>query len=562
MHIGELLRQDVPLSDEQLKQALAVQNDTGKRLGEVLVSLGFCSQQSIQSALAAQAGIPLVTISESDLDPRAISLVPAELAFRHQFLPMSVDDSSIRVAVADPFNLLADDDIRMVTNLDVELVLADPEDIRRLVEEHYMRRMIADTAEEEVQVLDDSADESGDLERMAKEATVVKLVNLVLRQAVQERASDVHVEPFEKGMRVRYRIDGILHEVSSPPRRIQSAMTSRLKIMANLDIAERRLPQDGRIKTRIAGREVDIRVSTIPTLYGESVVLRLLDRTAMNYTLSQIGLLPRTRNRIDRLIGIPHGMVLATGPTGSGKTTTLYACLQAAYSPEKKILTIEDPIEYQLDGVNQIQVHPKIGLTFANGLRHILRQDPDVIMVGEIRDSETAKIAIHSALTGHLVFSTLHTNDAASAVTRLLEMNVEPYLVASSVEAAIAQRLVRLICPNCKEQRTDVDEVLSKIDSNGLAFPPESELYAGRGCDQCKQTGYKGRTGIYELLVMDDDVRALVLDHAPARVIRDAACRRGMRTLARDGWEKVLLGATTVEEVVRVTRQDEGETPE
>ncbi|OFX15667.1 MAG: type II secretion system protein GspE, partial [Armatimonadetes bacterium RBG_16_58_9] len=398
MHIGELLRQDVPLSDEQLQQALAVQNDTGQRLGDVLVSLGFCSQQTLQSALAAQAGIPLVTISESDLDPRAISLVPAELAFRHQFLPMSCDDSSIRVAVADPFNLLAADDIRMVTNLDVEFVLANPEDIRRLVEEHYMRRMIADTAEEEVQILDDSADEGGDLERMAKEATVVKLVNLVLRQAVQERASDVHVEPFEKGMRVRYRIDGILHEISSPPKRIQSAIISRLKIMANLDIAERRLPQDGRIKTRIAGREIDIRVSTIPTLYGESVVLRLLDRTAMNYTLSRIGLLPRTRKRIDRLIGIPHGMILATGPTGSGKTTTLYACLQAAYSPEKKILTIEDPIEYQLDGVNQIQVHPKIGLTFANGLRHILRQDPDVIMVGEIRDSETAEIAIHSAL--------------------------------------------------------------------------------------------------------------------------------------------------------------------
>ena len=562
MHIGELLREGVPLSEEQLQQALAVQNDTGQRLGEVVVGLGFCSQQSVQSALAAQAGIPLVTLSESDLDPQAISLVPAELAFRHQFLPLSVHDSSIRVAVADPLNLAAADDIRMVTNLSVELVLANPEDIRRLVEEHYTRRMIADTGDEEVQVLDDSADEIGDLERMAKEATVIKLVNLILRQAVRERASDVHVEPFEKGTQVRYRIDGILHEVSSPPQRLQSAIISRLKIMANLDIAERRLPQDGRIKTRIAGREIDIRVSTVPTLYGESVVLRLLDRTAMSYTLEQIGLLPRTLRRVEKLIGIPHGMILATGPTGSGKTTTLYASLQAAYSSEKKILTIEDPIEYQLDGINQIQVHPRIGLTFANGLRHILRQDPDIIMVGEIRDSETAEIAIHSALTGHLVFSTLHTNDAASAVTRLLEMNVEPYLVASSVEAVLAQRLVRLICPNCKEPRTGVEEVLSKIEGNGVDIPREPKLCAGRGCDQCKHTGYKGRTGIYELLVMDDAIRPLVLDQAPARLIRDAACRQGMYALARDGWEKVLQGATTIEEVVRVTRQDEGETPE
>ena len=384
-------------------------------------------------ALAREACLPLVHLSERDIDPRVIALIPTELAFRHQVLPLSATAISLRVAIADPFNTAAADDIRLVTGRDVALVLAPPDEIKRFVEEHYTRRMIADTAEDDVQVLDDNSDEIGDLETMAREATVVKLVNLLLRQAVQERASDVHVEPFERDLKVRYRIDGILHEAPPTPKRLQSAIISRLKIMSNLDIAERRKPQDGRIKTRIAGREIDIRVSTVPTLYGESVVLRLLDRSAMNYTLTDIGMLPSMFRRIEQIISMPHGMILATGPTGSGKTTTLYASLRAAYSSEKKILTIEDPIEYQLNGVNQIQVHPQIGLTFATGLRHILRQDPDIIMVGEIRDPETAEIAVNSALTGHLVFSTLHTNDAASAVTRLLEMNVETYLVASSV---------------------------------------------------------------------------------------------------------------------------------
>ena len=333
------------------------------------------------------------------------------------------------------FNVAAADDIRMAPLLAVELVFARPQEIRRLVEEHYMRRMMADTADEEVQILDDSSDEIGALERMAKEATVVKLVNLMLRQAAQERASDIHVEPFENGMKVRYRIDGRLHEVSSPPRRLQAAITSRLKIMANMDIAERRLPQDNRIKSKIAGREIDIRVSTVPTLYGESVALRLLDRSAMNYQLDNIGLSSRDLSRLDKLISLQSGMALATGPTGSGKTTTLYAALQKAYSPEKKILTIEDPVEYQLDGINQIQAHPKIGLTFASGLRHILRQDPDVIMVGEIRDPETAEIAIHSAP---------------------------------------AQRLARLICPNCKEAGADAQEALATLGVNGGGAAAES----------------------------------------------------------------------------------------
>ena len=327
--------------------------------------------------------------------------------------------------------------------------------------------------------------------------------------------------------------------------------------MANLDIAERRKPQDGRIKTRIAGREIDIRVSTVPTLYGESVVLRLLDRSAMNYGMAEIGMLTGTLHTMERLITLPHGMILATGPTGSGKTTSLYSALRAAYSTEKKILTIEDPIEYQLDGVNQIQVHPQIGLSFANGLRSILRQDPDIIMVGEIRDAETAEIAVHSALTGHLVFSTLHTNDAASAVTRLLEMGIEPYLVSSSLEAVIAQRLVRTICPMCKEPRRDMAALREKFAGSDFMPAQDAVLYIGRGCEQCKQSGYRGRTGIYELLVMDNMLRPLVMQRAPATTIRATACQQGMHTLREDGWHKVLQGTTTVEEVLRVTRMEE-----
>ncbi len=545
------------LSHEQWRTAQAMQTATGQSLDEILIELGFCTQETALAAVAERAGLPLVELVERELDARVIALIPTELAFRHQALPLSATPTSLRVAIADPFNTTAADDIRLVTGRDVELVYANPLDVRRLVEEHYTRRMIADTADDDVQVLDENSDDIGDLETMAREATVVKLVNLILRQAVQERASDVHVEPFEKGMQVRYRIDGILHEVPSPPKRLQAAIISRLKIMASLDIAERRKPQDGRIKTRIAGREIDIRVSTVPTLYGESVVLRLLDRSAMNYGLPDIGMLPDTYRKIEQIITLPHGMVLATGPTGSGKTTTLYASLTAAYSTEKKILTIEDPIEYQLHGVNQIQVHPQIGLTFSAGLRSILRQDPDIIMVGEIRDGETAEIAVHSALTGHLVFSTLHTNDAASAVTRLLEMGIEPYLVASSVEAVVAQRLVRTICPNCKAPRPDMDTQRLELADSEFPLGDSDLLYMGRGCEQCKHSGYRGRTGIYELLVMDNAIRPLIMDRAPAAVIRAIACQHGMRTLREDGWRKVLLGVTTLEEVVRVTRQDD-----
>jgi general secretion pathway protein E/type IV pilus assembly protein PilB len=562
MNVAQPQHEPACLTDEQLQQVIAIHRDIGQPLADVLVSMGFCSESQALELIARQAGVPFVTIRERDLDPEAIALIPSGLAYRHHILPLSVDDHTIRVAVTDPFNVAVSDDIRMVTGRTADVVFANPQEIQRLVEEHYMRRMIADTTDEEVEILDDSSEELGDLERMAREATVIKFVNLILRQAVQDHASDVHVEPFEKTLRVRYRIDGVLHEISSPPKRLQPAVISRLKIMAGLDIAERRLPQDGRIKTKIVGREVDIRISTIPTLYGESVVLRLLDRSGMSYALETIGMLPDTIAQMDRCIKIPHGMILVTGPTGSGKSTTLYASLLKAYSPEKKVITIEDPVEYQFDGINQIQVHAKIGLTFAAGLRHILRHDPDIIMVGEIRDLETAEIAVHSALTGHLVFSTLHTNNAAGAITRLLEMGIEPYLVTSSVEALVAQRLVRTICLNCKEEYQATISDLSKIGGNGNGhgnghgMQPRT-LYRGRGCDRCKHTGYKGRTAIFEMLPVDDAIRTLVLDRAPATAITDTACRHGMRTLREDGWLKVLQGVTTVDEVVRVTQEDE-----
>lgn len=544
------------MSEEQLAHVLSIHRDTGQAVADLLVSLGFCTESQVLPLIARHAGVPFVQIRERDLDPDAIALIPPDLAYKHHILPLSADASTIRVAVTNPFNVSIADDIRMVTGRSAEIVFANPEEIQRLVEEHYMRRMMADTTEDDIEILDESSEELGDLERMAREATVIKFVNLFLRQAVQEHASDVHVEPFEKDMRVRYRIDGVLHEMSSPPKKLQAAVISRLKIMASLDIAERRLPQDGRIKTKIAGREVDIRISTIPTLYGESVVLRLLDRSAMNYSMESIGMLPDTMKMMEKAISLPHGMVLVTGPTGSGKTTTLYAALQKAYSPEKKVITIEDPIEYQFDGINQIQVHPKIGLTFANGLRHILRHDPDIIMVGEIRDFETAEIAVHSALTGHLVFSTLHTNDAVGAVARLLEMGVEPFLVTSSVEALVAQRLVRTICPNCKEPYEASAGAMAKIGRNGW---DSRTLYRGRGCDQCRHTGYKGRTGIYEMLLVDDSIRTLVLEQAPATAIAEVAIQHGMRTLREDGCLKVKSGITTIDEVVRVTQGDEME---
>ena len=533
-----------------LRHALQTQQaqTTKKLLGEILVEQGACTPEDVLVALAEQLHMSYVRLTERMVEKEAVNRLPIDLAYRHQILPLSLTENGLRVAVGDPFNFTAIDDLRTVTGLCIEPVLASPAEIRRLLEKHSMQQMMEESRRDadNAKVVEEDETEIGDLQRMAKEAVVIQWVNMMLRQAVQDRASDVHIEPFERGCHVRFRIDGVLHNAPPPPARLQTAVISRIKIMAGMNIAERRLPQDGRIKLRVSGKEVDLRVSTMPMLYGESVVMRILEKDSVVFGLEELGMLPETLRKFRRLIRTPHGIILVTGPTGSGKTTTLYTALREAHSSERKIITIEDPVEYQLEGINQIQVRPKIGLTFANGLRHILRQDPDIIMVGEIRDAETAEIAIHAALTGHLVFSTLHTNDAAGAIARLLDMGIEPFLVASSMEGVLAQRLVRKVCDACAQPETAVQGV-----------PVFSNRRCGRGCEECKFTGYRGRSGIFELLTLDEDIRTMVTNRATAGEIRDAAIKRSMKTLLCDGLEKVEMGITTVEEVARVTREDE-----
>jgi type II secretion system protein E len=419
-----------------------------------------------------------------------------------------------------------------------------------------MERMFHDiSALKADQILPEEESEIADLEKLAREALVIKLVNLLIHQAVQERASDIHIEPHERQLKVRYRIDGILHDAASPPKSLHPAIVSRVKILAEMDIAERRLPQDGRVKVKAADRQVDLRVSTLPTLYGESVVIRLLDRSAGVMALNELGMRADTLEEFCRLITRPHGIILVTGPTGSGKTTTLYGALNRIYSPQKKIITIEDPVEYELVGANQINVRPQIGLSFARGLRHIVRQDPDIIMVGEIRDRETAEIAIQAALTGHLVFSTLHTNDAPGALTRLLDMGIEPYLVASSIIGVLAQRLVRLVCRACKKEIVPEPEALREIEFPASSRP--EKVWTAEGCERCRQTGYGGRTGVFELLPITDKVREEVLSKVSASAIKQRAAQQGMRTLLVDGRDKVREGLTTIEEVLRVCQRDE-----
>jgi general secretion pathway protein E len=487
-------------------------------------------------------GLPLATLGEPPAAPELASLNAAFLR-RIVAFPVSIDDGAVAVAIADPLNYSAISSLEASMRLEVRPQLASEQDILDAIDRYYA--LPADTTN----AAGFAAGEEEDLEHlrdMASEAPVIRLVNAMIAQAIEERASDIHVEPFEKEFRVRFRVDGVLFEQERPPRELKAAITSRLKLMASLNIAERRLPQDGRIKIRILGREVDLRVSTLPTLYGESVVMRLLDRSAGDfYDLRRLGFDDRMLERMEHFTSLPHGIFLVTGPTGSGKSTTLYSALKRINTSERKIITIEDPVEYQMDGINQIHVNPQIGLTFAAGLRHIVRQDPDVIMVGEIRDRETADIAIRAALTGHLVFSTLHTNDAPSAVTRLTDMGVENYLITSSVVAILAQRLVRVICRNCREpgERT--------IAPSG----EEIETFRGRGCPECNGSGYKSRAGIFEMMQMNDELRRLVMANADASRITEAARRNGMSSLREDGWMKVKRGLSTPAEVLRVTQE-------
>jgi type II secretion system protein E len=557
--LGSILLEEGLVTSEQLETALAEQrrSEKGKRIGEILVNMRFLTEPNLLKALSRQLDCPVVDLNAEPPDPEVLHLVPPEFAMRHHLIPLRRNDDQLVVAMADPLDIHGIDDLRLLTGFDIAPVLAAASEIQRLGEKAYMSRMIKDVKEAERAVDDDESLDVADLQKMAKEELVIQMVNLIINQAIQDRASDIHIEPFEREVRIRYRIDGVLHEQSPPPKRYHSAILSRIKILSDLNIAERRLPQDGRMRIRSSGRQIDLRISTVPTVYGESAVMRILDKQTAMRGLTELGMERNQFNKLRRLISEPHGIVLVTGPTGSGKTTTLYAALNEIYTVEKKIITVEDPVEYQLNGVNQIQVQPAIGLTFANGLRSIVRQDPDIIMVGEIRDHETVEISVQAALTGHLVFSTLHTNDAAGAVSRLLDMGAEPFLIASSLIGAVAQRLVRINCPACKAPYEETPEVLREIGIDPEIIKREP-LMKGMGCAECRGLGFKGRAGIYELITIDEAIRKLIIERASASTIRNHALKnQGMVTMLADGRNRVLQGLTTIQEVLRVCQRED-----
>lgn len=547
--LEQILVSSGKVTSEQLQRAQLEQNRSGRPLAEMLVKLGYCAENDIHRAFAQSLGLPILENSTRP-DPDALALITPELAQKHTAVPIRRENGHLLVAVADPMNLTALDDFRLATGLHVQPAYADRDLVQRLLDDSYAQ------PEEEIQVSEDEAESVAELQRLAREALVVRLVNNIFREAVRSRASDIHIETFEDRCQVRFRIDGVLHEQSPPPHRLTPAVVSRLKILADLDIAERRLPQDGRIKINLLGQEIDIRVSTLPTLHGEAVVMRLLNQSSIMLSLEDLGFTRRQLDVFGKAITRPHGMILVTGPTGSGKTTTLYAALRRIFSPERKIITVEDPVEYQMSGVNQVQVRDRIGLTFARGLRAIVRQDPDIIMVGEIRDKETMEIAVHAALTGHLLLSTLHTNDAAGAVSRLLDMGLEPFLGASSLECIMAQRLARQVCSECAELIEPPHEMMLIMEKELGAQPPAKQM-RGVGCSNCRFTGYSGRLGLFEILPVSDRIRELILDRASAANIKNVAIEQGMETLRSDGWRKVIEGLTTIEEVIRVSTEDE-----
>ena len=556
--IGSILLERGLISEEQLETAIADQNRTGERLDHVLVRLGFVSSGDVLEAIGQQFAMPIVDLNNVDVDEQTLRTLPAKLVFKQRCVPIDQHNGTLRVATCDPFELTAFDELRLLTGMSIELVLADERDIRKFIRTHY--GVAGDTldelaAEAQAPASDvEAAAETDELEQ-AQEASVIKLVNDLLVEAIRERATDVHIEPYEDALSIRYRVDGVLTPAGVPEtvNRFRNALISRLKIMANLNIAEKRRPQDGRIGLRHRGAEYDLRVSVIPMLFGEGVVLRILNKSAAMFDLKSLGMESAILERWDELITRSHGILLVTGPTGSGKSTSLYASLHRIVSGEVKAITIEDPVEYHVDGVNQIQVHPAVGLTFAAGLRSLLRHDPDIIMVGEVRDLETAEAAVQASLTGHLVLSTLHTNDAAGAMTRLLDMGVEPYLVASSVEGVLAQRLVRCVCSDCKTSHP----------ADPARLPPEFgsvdglSLCQGDGCRECRNTGYRGRVGIYELLTMSDQTREMVMARVNSSRIAAAAVEADELMLLRQaGFQMVRRGITTIAEALRAT--DEG----
>ena len=560
--LGAILLEVTSLTEEQLEQALAVQRERGIKLGEALVQLKFLRTEDVLKALSIQLGFPYENkIEVEQVSGDLISNLPINYAKQNEVLPLRREGNSILVAIADPTNFYALDDLRLLYGCDVKPVIASSYEIVNAINAVYNKSTGAgDEAMEELREGDEIADdfnEPVDLLDADDEAPIIRLVNTLLFRAVKQKASDIHIEPFERELQIRFRINGILYDVMAPPKRAQNAIISRVKIMSQLNIAEKRIPQDGRIRIKIAGKDIDIRVSTIPTAHGESVVMRLLDASKVLLDIDTLGFSRGNLETFKKLLEHHNGIILVTGPTGSGKTTTLYSALSRLNTNEVKIITVEDPVEYQLHGVNQMQVNPKIDLTFASGLRAFLRQDPDIIMVGEIRDHETAEIAIQASLTGHLVLSTLHTNDAPSSITRLIDMGVEPFLVASSVLGIAAQRLLRTVCHDCARKYTPEEGELAQI---GLA-PADlkgKQIFRPVGCPNCMETGYSGRAGIHEILIVTDAVRAELMKGSDASTIKKVAVAEGMKTLREDAAAKVIAGFTTIAEVLRVTQEEAG----
>jgi type IV pilus assembly protein PilB len=565
--LGDVLLEQGLITPEQLHECIAIQRSTGQSLASVLVARKYLGEEDLVITLSEQLGIPHIRVANYNIPQEVLNEVPETLARQYQMLPVSVTGDVLTLAMSDPLNIMALDDLRMLTSYEIEPVVAVQSELVEAINKHYGGRqsaelfdalLNADGRQDGLQVVEekDEIEDIATIQAEAQDAPIIRLVNLILVKALESRASDIHIEPFERVLRVRYRVDGMLEEQKSPPKSVQSALISRLKIMSGLDIAEHRLPQDGRFRIKFRGHEVDFRVSILPCYHGEKVVMRVLDKSALTLDLDTLGFAEQPMNAFREALARPYGMILLTGPTGSGKTTTLYSALHKLNGPDTNIITVEDPVEYELFGVNQVQARPEIGLSFAAGLRSILRQDPDVIMVGEIRDEETADIAIKAALTGHLVLSTLHTNDAASVYTRLIDMGMEPFLVQSSVALAAAQRLLRRVCPDCKEPLRVPDEVLERIQYHHDPGAPPPTFVRGRGCSKCKDTGYRGRLAVIEAMLNYHDLQDLIMSRAPATDIKRVAMRCGMSTLRQNALLKAAEGITTIEEVLRVSAAD------
>ena len=557
--LGESLVERKIISEDQLRSAMKESENSGEPLRKMLVRLGLATEEDICDFFEEQLGIPRIDLKNYLIDQKILSLIPESLAKKYNLIPLFKTGDTLTIATADPLNVVAMDDIRNKTKSNIEPAVATETEIRNSINQYYGTGGSIEDIVKSIDIKTFAIEEGKEeiepekLRNIAEEAPIIKLVNLIILQAIRDKASDIHVEPEEDSLKIRFRIDGILHDQATIPKQMQAAVLSRMKIMSEMNIATKRIPQDGRFRLNIEGGQIDMRVSSLPTLFGENIVMRLLDTSSILIGMEKLGFDEQNFEKFKELIVKPHGIILVTGPTGSGKTTTLYSALNSINTPDKNIITVEDPVEYQLKRIRQSQINPKGGLTFATGLRSILRQDPDVIMVGEIRDLETAEISIQAALTGHLVFSTLHTNDAPSSLTRLTDMGVEPFLISSSVIGIIAQRLVRMICPSCKQAYVPSKEVLDDI---GVKLPEAApKFYKGGGCKVCKNTGYKGRIAIFEMLLLNDKIRDLILAKVSSSQIKHAAQEAGMKTLREDGITKALAGFTTIDEVIRVTQE-------